>query len=261
MKVALTIAGSDPSGSAGIQLDLKVFSALGLWGCAVLTSLTAQNSLGVKDTYQIEGDFVYKQIQTIVEDFQPDTVKIGMLLTGDAVYNVAKAIKDFRLKNIVLDTVIKSKNGKYLLSEEALNLFKNELMPVVDILTPNIPELEALTNTTIKSIDDIKLALKILKEKTKASIVAKGGHFNLKDKVIDIIFDGKDFIELVYPRADIKEPRGTGCLYSSAIAGYLAKGYSDIEAIKRAKAFINLAINNALQIGKGYPFLNPFTYF
>jgi len=261
MKVCLSIAGSDPSGSAGAQLDLKVFSALGLWGTAVFTSLTAQNSKGVVKTYKIEGNFVYRQIEALVTDFKPDSIKIGMLLSEDVVYHVAKAIKDFKLKNIVLDTVIKSKNGTNLLSNDSLNLFKTELLPLADIVTPNTLELSILSGVEISSIEDIKLALKKLKNFTDAFIVAKGGHFNLEGKVIDIIFDGYGFIELAYPKADTKAPRGTGCFLSSAIAGYMAKGYSRLDSIKRGKAFVNMAINNSFQLGKGYPFLNPFTYF
>jgi hydroxymethylpyrimidine/phosphomethylpyrimidine kinase len=260
MKVVLSIAGSDPSGSAGIQLDLKVFSALGVWGCAVLTSLTAQNSTGVKDTFQVDGSFIYNQIKALAEDLNIDAVKIGMLLTNDVVFYLTKAIKDFKLKNIVLDTIIQSKNGKFLLSPKAINIFKNELIPTADIVTPNIPELEALTDTKIKSIEDIKSAIIELGDLTKGLIVVKGGHLLEKDKVVDIIFDGEKFIEMEYPTVNVKPPRGTGCFFSSAIAVYLAKGSSPIEAVKKAKSFINFAINNTIQLGKGYPFLTPFSY-
>jgi len=255
MKTALTIAGSDPSGSAGIQLDLKTFSALNVWGCAVITSLTAQNSVGVEDTFRITGDFVYQQIKTLTEDLKIDAVKIGMLLTADVVYHVSLAIKDLKLKNIVLDTIIKSKNGKYLLSPEALEIFKRELIPLSAVITPNIPEAEALSGLKINSISDMKETAKRLKELTSGVVVIKGGHF-IKDKnVVDIIFDGKEFIELVYPAVKTEAPRGTGCLFSSAIAGYIAKGFSKIEAIKKAKALINLAIHNNIKLGKGHPFL------
>ncbi len=260
MKVVLSIAGSDPSGSAGIQLDLKVFSALGVWGCAVLTSLTSQNSTGVKSSFKVDGEFVYEQIKTLAEDIKIDAVKIGMLLTEDVVYHVAKAIRDLKLRNIVLDTIIKSKNGKNLLSSEGLKTFKNELIPLADVITPNIPELETLTDTKIKSIEDIKQSAKILKNLTDGIILIKGGHWNNINYIKDIIFDGKEFTDIDYPVVKVKSPRGTGCFLSSAVASYLAKGYEPIEAIKKAKAFINMAINNTIQLGKGYPFLTPFSY-
>jgi len=255
-KVTLTIAGSDPSGSAGIQQDLKTFQSLGVWGCAVITSLTVQNSLGVDQTMPIDGKFVYKQIERLTIDIPIDAVKIGMLLTEDVVSNVSKAIEEFKLKNIVLDTVIQSKNGKFLLSPQALDIFKNKLLPLVDVVTPNIPEAESLTGIKIRSISDMKKTAEELKKLTKGIIVIKGGHLEIyKEKVVDIIFDGKDFIILEYPKANTKPPRGTGCLFSSAIASYLAKGYGCIDAIKRAKAVINCAISNPINLGKGYPFI------
>ena len=255
--MVLTIAGSDTSGGAGIQADLKTFQFFNVWGCSVITSLTAQNTLGVKEAIPVSSDFVFKQIEAVATDIQIDSVKIGMLYSGEIVKVVVNSIDRFKLKNIVLDTVLYSKNNKALLSKEGVEILKNELIPKSTVITPNIPEAEILTGIKIKNLDDIKKVAKSLKDLGAEYIVIKGGHRVFDNLVVDTVYDGKEFIFLKYPYIKLsKQPKGTGCTFSSAIAVGLAKGYSPLKSIYRAKAYINMAITNSLKIGSGYPVLN-----
>ncbi|RMD46523.1 MAG: bifunctional hydroxymethylpyrimidine kinase/phosphomethylpyrimidine kinase [Aquificota bacterium] len=252
----LTIAGSDNSGGAGIQADLKVFTALNVYGMAVITSLTAQNTTGVKDIYPVNGDFVFKQIETIAGDIGLDSVKTGMLLTIDVVEAVSVAVKQFKMKNLVVDTVFKSKNGKDLLSENAIDVYIKKLLPEALVITPNIPEAEIISGLEIKTLDDMKKAAKEIQKINKGYVVLKGGHLVQDGETVDIVYDGKDFIELRFPYVKTKNTHGTGCTYSAAIAAYLAKTKKPLKSIKLAKAYLHGAIENSLNIGKGHGPLN-----
>ncbi len=180
-----------------------------------------------------------------------------MLFSEEIVKVVSEAIEKFELKNIVLDTVLSSKNNKLLLSEKGIEILKRELIPKSTVLTPNIPEAEILTGIKIKNLDDIKNSAKYLEDLGARYVVIKGGHKIFDNLVIDTVYNGKDFIFIKYPYINLfKQPKGTGCTFSSAIASGLAKGYSPLKSIYRAKAFINIAIINSLKIGSGYPVLN-----
>jgi hydroxymethylpyrimidine/phosphomethylpyrimidine kinase len=256
VKTALTIAGSDNSGGAGIQADLKVFSAFNVYGTSVLTALTSQNTTGVKDILPVDGEFVYSQIKTIAEDIKIDAVKTGMLFSSDVVEAVYTAVKDFKLKNIVVDTVFKSKNGKSLLSEKAIDIFIEKILPFSTVITPNIPEAEVISQTKIKNLEDMKNAAKIIQKINNRYVIVKGGHMFFGEKSIDVIYNGKEFSLLEYPVVRTKNTHGTGCTYSAAIAANLAKGIDIYKAIRIAKAYLHGAIENALDIGKGKGPLN-----
>ncbi len=256
MLKVLTVAGSDNSGGAGIQADLKVFTVLNVYGMAVITSLTAQNTTGVKDIYPVNGDFVYKQIETIVKDIGLDSAKTGMLLTEDVVEAVVAAVKQFKIKNLVVDTVFKSKNGKNLLSADAIDIYIKKLLPEALVITPNIPEAEVISGVEIKNLDDVKKAAKQIHKINKGYVVLKGGHLIQDKETVDIIYDGNEFIELRFPYIKTKNTHGTGCTYSAAIAAYLARIRDPIKAIRLAKAYIHGAIENSLNIGKGHGPLN-----
>jgi len=256
MKKVLTIAGSDSSGGAGIQADLKTFENLGVWGLSVITSLTSQNTQGVIDSIPIHSDFVYKQIESVVLDINIDAVKIGMLFSKDNVKVVSKAIEKFKLKNVVVDTVFISKNGKPLLEKEGINIMKDYLFPLSSIITPNILEAEILTDKRIKSVDDMKEACIKLTEYGVKTVLLKGGHLENSDFAIDILLFNNQFYEFKYTYIKGIHPKGTGCTLSSAIASFLAKGYDIKKSVNLAKLYISGAIETAKSIGKGYPVLN-----
>ena len=252
MKKVLTIAGSDNSCGAGIQVDLKVFKEFGLFGLSAITSLTIQNSKGVKKTIPVSSDILYKQIEALCEDTKIDAVKIGMILTKENVEAIHKGIKDFNLKNIVLDTVIKSSNGKYLLEKEALKYFIEKLIPVSDVITPNKIEAEILTGIKIEKLEDMEKACINLYRLGAKSVYLKGGHFKFKNQIIDIFYNGKKFSHIVYPKVKVKDVHGTGCVLSSAIASNLALKKSKEKAVRISRAYIQEKIENSFKFGKGY---------
>lgn len=258
VKTVLTVAGSDPSGGAGIQADLKVFSAFGVYGMAVITSLTVQNTQGVLYTYPVPADVVYDQIKAICEDIKVDALKIGMLQNQEIVEVVAKAIEKYNLNINVIDTVIKSKNDKSLLNQEAIEIFKKKIIPKSYILTPNIPESEELTQHKIENERDIKRVCKELYKMGSHYVLLKGGHGKDENIVLDVLYDGKEFIYFKYQKIKTQNTHGTGCTYASAIASCLAKGYDVYKAVSLAKAYINGAIINSLHIGRGKGPLNHF---
>ncbi len=260
MKKVLTIAGSDPSGGAGIQADLKVITCLGALGMSVITSITAQNSGGVEEVFGIPPEFVRNQIDVLLKDIKPDSVKTGMLFSEEIVSVVSWGIKVYELSPVVVDPVIRAKNGAILLSEDALSILKNELIPQSYLVTPNLNEASFLSETEVNDIDSAKKAAKAILALGAKNVVVTGGHF--EDKAVDIFYDGKTFLELDSPKIESEygNPHGTGCTYSSAVATFLARGFEIKEAIKRAKRFMDISISSSLKVGSGYPFTNPFAY-
>ena len=256
MKKVLTIAGSDTSGGAGIQADLKTFQKFGVWGLSAITSLTAQNTKGVIENYPVDPEFLYKQIKAVAIDIKIDAVKIGMLLNGDNILTVVRAINEFNLKNIVLDTVLLSKNGKELLSKNGIEKLKKYLIPKVDVITPNIPEAEILIGENIKNVEDMKKACLKLKKIGAKNVLLKGGHLPNSNEAIDILLYKDEFYKFSYKYIKGVHPKGTGCLLSSAIASMLAKGKDLKTSIEIAKTFISGAIKTSFKIGNGNPVLN-----
>jgi len=249
MKTALSIAGSDCSGGAGIQADLKTFSAHGVFGMTVITSVVAENTFRVTDYQDIRPDIIEKQINDVFEDIVPDAVKIGMLSCRDTMLTVAKKLREWNPSNIVVDPVMYAKNGSPLMEESAISTLISEIVPIADLITPNIPEAEKMTDMVIKSHDDMRMAARLVFDMGCRAVVVKGGHSD--GDPIDVLFDGNDYFEYPAYRIDTKHTHGTGCTFSSAIASNLALGLPVHKAVANAKKYINAAIAHAPGLGRG----------
>jgi len=255
LKTCLTIAGSDNSGGAGLQADLKVFTLLGVFGFSATTSITVQNSKGVKKSLPVDPQILKLQIQTIFEDFSVDAVKIGMLQTKENVKVLIDIIQKFKPKNVVLDTVIKSSSGKFLLDKDALEDFKH-LIKIVDIITPNTEEAQEILNLKINSLDDMKLACEEFVKQGVKSVYLKGGHMDFKWEIVDVFFDGKNMIEIKNKKLNLNENiHGTGCVLSSAIASYLAKEQTLKDACLNGRRFLQNQIEKAVSLGSKYLYM------
>jgi hydroxymethylpyrimidine/phosphomethylpyrimidine kinase len=259
MPIALTIAGSDSSGGAGIQADLKTFAAHGVYGTSALTAVTAQNTTGVTGVLPLPADFVTAQIEALAGDMQIDVVKTGMLTNSAIIDAVAAAITSLDLPSVVVDPVLVSSSGQPLCDKEAIATLISELLPRARVLTPNIPEAETLLRRTIDSLDAAKDAARRLQGMGPAVIVLKGGHLRATgDEVIDLLYDGHTIHEFRGPRIASSSTHGTGCTFASAIAANLALGVTLVESVRLAKAYVAGAIRHGLTIGKGHGPLNHF---
>ncbi|MCT4564338.1 MAG: bifunctional hydroxymethylpyrimidine kinase/phosphomethylpyrimidine kinase [Maledivibacter sp.] len=249
MKNCLTIAGSDSCGGAGIQADLKAFSALGTYGMSVITAVTAQNTKGVFDVQNISPKVIAGQIQAIFDDIHVSAVKIGMVSEIETIKTIAKTLKEYDLPPIVLDPVMISKSGYDLLNPEAKKTLIEVLLPMATLITPNLPEAEEILDCKIDNLEAMKEAAKKLHQLGPSYVLVKGGH--LSDDATDVLYDGNDFHLLKQTRIETKHTHGTGCTLSSAIAANLAKGLSIAEAVKKAKTYVTTAIKNGFSIGHG----------
>ncbi|RHW42705.1 bifunctional hydroxymethylpyrimidine kinase/phosphomethylpyrimidine kinase [Neobacillus notoginsengisoli] len=252
VKKALTIAGSDSGGGAGIQADIKTFQELGVYGMSVLTAVTSQNTLGVQAVYPLPPEAAARQIQSIGEDIGTDAVKTGMLFDAAVIKSVARSISSFGWEKVVVDPVMIAKGGTSLLQKEAIAALKEDLLPLAMVVTPNIPEAEELTGMAIKTEEEKKEAARVLHRLGASHVVMKGGHDEDVEKAVDILFDGENFFYFTSPRIQTKNTHGTGCTFSSAIAAELAKGHSVYNAVSTAKQFIQAAIEDSIQIGNGH---------
>ncbi len=254
-KIALSIAGSDPSGGAGIQADLKTFSACGCYGATVIVAVVDENTIGVTDVHPIPVPFVSGQIKSVLDDVGADAIKIGMLHSSELILSVRDTLARYDIKNIVLDPVMVATSGDKLLQDEAIETLKNELIPFVRVITPNIPEAEILLGKEIKSQKDLKSVVKDLSFGNKVSVMLKAGHLT-ENKLIDVFYNAEtdEVIELASDRVSTKNTHGTGCTFSSAIAAFLAHGLPLNDAAVRAKDYINKAIvaGAEYEIGKGH---------
>lgn len=249
MKKSLTIAGSDSCGGAGIQADLKTFSALGVYGMSVITAVTAQNTQGVFAIQDITPDIIKAQIKAIFDDIHVDSVKIGMVSKINTIKTIAEALKKYTPDCIVLDPVMVSKSGYHLLEPEAKTSLVKDLLPLASIITPNLPEAEMITGLTINTLDNMEEAAKTIFGMGPRNILIKGGH--LEGDAIDILYDGKEFKYFHSKRIPTKNTHGTGCTLSSAIAANLAQGLTVEVSVTAAKKYITSAIEHSLSIGKG----------
>ena len=247
---ALTIAGSDSGGGAGIQADLKTFSALGVYGASVITSITAQNTVGVTGIQNIELSLIEKQIEAVLSDIGAHAVKTGMLSTAEIIETVTRGLEKFRIKKLVIDPVMVAKSGDKLLRDNAIDTLIRKLIPLAYVITPNIPEAEVLTGIKIMSVEDMEEACRRIKDMGAKTVIVKGGH---RDKdAVDVFFDGRKFHRLSSKRIRTKNTHGTGCTFSAAITAHLAKGVPILDAVKSAKKYITAAIENAYAVGKGH---------
>lgn len=249
---ALTIAGSDSGGGAGIQADLKTFAAFNVYGMSAITSVTAQNTVGVTAIYDITPEMVGRQIEAVLEDIGMDAAKTGMLSNSNIIETVADKIKKYHLERLVTDPVMVAKSGSPLLQEEARTTLIGKLLPLVYVVTPNIFEAEIISGISIKNIKDAEKAASLIYEKGPRNVLMKGGHL-LAEKAIDILFDGSEYFYYEAERIDTKNTHGTGCTLSAAITAGLAKGLDVRGAIEIAKDYMSRAIRDApANIGKGY---------
>lgn len=259
MKNALTIAGSDSCGGAGIQADIKTFSANGVFGMSVITAVTAQNTLGVFMVEEVSPTTIEAQIDAIYTDIEVHATKIGMVSSTDAIKKIASTLKKYDIANLVLDPVMISKSGFSLLKSEAITALKEHLIPTALIVTPNIPEAEVLSGISIKNSTDMKYAAKIISNLGPKYVLVKGGH--LDDNPIDVLYDGKSFTFYSSKRIHSNNTHGTGCTLSSAIAANLAKGSCIKHAVLYAKHYVQNAIRYSFHIGKGVGPTNHFYNF
>jgi len=259
VRVAITIAGSDSSGGAGIEADLKTFSTMGVHGTAAITSVTAQNTQEVRGIYDLPPIAVRKQIEAVYDDIGIDAAKTGMLSNASIVKEVSSTLKQYDFP-LVVDPVMVSKSNATLLSDDAVEVMIKEILPRATVVTPNIPEAERISGIKIKRVDDAKKAAKAISENYGSeAVVVKGGHMG-GEQSVDVIYYKGQFKELSSKRINTSTDHGTGCSFSAAIASGLAKGHSILDSIKEAKEFINKAIYYGLKIGKGHGPVNPSSY-
>ena len=254
MKKVLTIAGSDSSGGAGIQADIKTITAHKLYAMSAITALTAQNTTGVYGVLDADADFVKNQIDCIFTDIRPDSVKIGMVSNSDIINAIADKLIEYKAENIVVDPVMVATSGSKLISDEAKDTLINRLLPLGTIITPNIPEAEVLSGRKIKSDEDMINAAKEISKNIDSAILIKGGHYDKNAN--DLLYDNGEIFWFKGERVDTNNTHGTGCTLSSAIACNLAMGYSKEESIKNAKDYITGALKAGLDLGKGSGPLN-----
>jgi hydroxymethylpyrimidine/phosphomethylpyrimidine kinase len=249
--VALTIAGSDPSGGAGIQADLKTFHQFGVYGEAVITLLTVQNSVRVSRVEVMDPALVLEQLEAVLEDIPPAAAKTGALGSSEMVLAMARAAAGFAFP-LVVDPVMVGKHGAPLLSDSAASAIRDHLLPRAALITPNVPEAEVLTGMTIRTLDDMRRAACRIHEMGAAAVLIKGGHLDSQSTdVVDLLFDGIEWHEFPAPRLDTRHTHGTGCTYSAAITAGLALGASLENAVAQAKRFIHEAIRANPGLGRG----------
>ncbi len=248
---ALTIAGSDSGGGAGIQADLKTFAAFGVYGASAVTAVTAQNTLGVGSWLAMPPALVGEQIDVVLSDIGASAIKTGMLANAAIVSATAAALRRYDAAPVVVDPVIVSSSGRQLLDGDGVNALIRELLPLAHIVTPNLPEAETLAGASIHSWDDAKAAARRLVELGAHSVVITGGHFDSDHNATDLYFDGEAFRDFTAVRIDTTNTHGTGCTFSAAIAAGLAKGMKTADAVALAKSYVTLAMQHAYPIGGG----------
>jgi hydroxymethylpyrimidine/phosphomethylpyrimidine kinase len=253
---ALTIAGSDSGAGAGIQADLKTFSALGVYGTSALTAVTAQNTLGVTKVAALAPSMVAAQIDAVIADIGAQALKTGMLANAPIIEVVARKIEEYGLGNVVVDPVMVATSGDLLLRKNAVAALRSRLIPLATIATPNIPEAEALTGLSLRGADDFAEAARRIIAMGAQNVVIKGGH--RQGPAVDLYYDGRRFRALHAPRIRTKNTHGTGCTFSAAIAAYLARGEKIEAAVVLAKKYITGAIAKAFPLGSGHGPVNHF---
>jgi hydroxymethylpyrimidine/phosphomethylpyrimidine kinase len=256
-RTVLTIAGSDSGGGAGIQADLKTFAAHGCYGVTAITAVTAQNTVAVTAAHALPTELVTAQIEAVAADITVHATKTGMLATAAIVEAVAAAIAALDLPNLVVDPVMVAKSGDTLLDPDAVRAMCAELVPLARVVTPNIPEAEAMTGLRIRTLDDVRQAAARIRDMGPTAVVIKGGHAD-GDDIVDLLMTADGVRELHVPRIHTRNTHGTGCTFASAIAAQLALGRSVPEAVAHAQAYVAGAIRHALAIGHGHGPLDHF---
>jgi hydroxymethylpyrimidine/phosphomethylpyrimidine kinase len=261
MKRALTIAGSDSGGGAGIQADLKTFAARGVYGMSVLTAITAQNTVGVQGVHELPPEFVALQIDSVMTDIGADAVKTGMIANSAIIAVVAQKMRQYQVEHLVVDPVMVAKGGDALLRPEAMQALMELLMPLAEVVTPNAHEAEALIGAPLRTLEDMQRAAEAIRKLGARNVVIKGGHVEaFPGEAVDVLYDGRAFTLLRAERIASAHTHGTGCTFASAIAAELAKGASVEDAARAAKQFVTEAIRGSAtwHIGHGHGPLNHF---
>ncbi|MEG0471699.1 MAG: bifunctional hydroxymethylpyrimidine kinase/phosphomethylpyrimidine kinase [Solibacillus sp.] len=259
MNIVMTIAGSDSSGGAGIQADLKTFQELDVYGTTVITALTAQNTLGVSSIFPATPEFIRAQMEAVCADLSVSAMKTGMLFSADIIDTVAKVLQKMDVQ-LVVDPVMIAKGGASLLQKEAVEALKTKLLPLATVLMPNIPEAEVITGMTITTPADIQTAAQQILQLGVHCVVMKGGHLEGAEAVDTVFFQDGTTFSLSSERIHTRHTHGTGCTFSAAVTAFLGKGYAVRDAIIEAKRFIQAAIENPLDIGNGNGPTNHFAY-
>jgi hydroxymethylpyrimidine/phosphomethylpyrimidine kinase len=249
MKKALTIAGSDSSGGAGIQADLKTMTMNGVYAMSAITALTAQNTTGVSGIMEVTPEFLSLELDAVFTDIYPDAVKTGMVSSSELIHTIVNSLKKYHAKNIVVDPVMVATSGAKLISDDAIETLKKELLPIATVITPNIPEAEVLSGIKINNEEDMITAARIIYEKYGCNVLCKGGH-QIND-ANDLLYRDGSYIWFKGKRINNNNTHGTGCTLSSAIASFLAREESLDEAVKHAKDYISKALEAQLDLGKG----------
>ena len=253
---ALTIAGSDSGGGAGIQADLKTFAILGVWGTSAITSITVQNTVGVSAVSDVPADVVGSQIRAITTDIGVDAAKTGMLSTSDIIAAVADTLSEGGVPNLVVDPVFVSKHGDPLLRTDAVDALRRRILPLAALVTPNLPEASGLAGIEVKKKDDMADAARRILDLGPGAVLVKGGHLE-ETQAEDLFFDGTTSEWLSTERIDTVHTHGTGCVLSAAIAAYLARGETLVEAVRMSKEFVTQSIQHAVRIGQGIGPVSP----
>lgn len=254
---ALTIAGSDPSGGAGIQADLATFHSLGVFGMSVLTALTAQNTRAVTGIFEISPQFIAQQLDAVLVDIRPGAVKTGMIFSPDIIQVVAQKLAEFKINHLVVDPVMISTTGYKLFREQALNALKESLFPLALFVTPNLDEAKVITQLPqISDITDMQQAARLIHKLGSQFVIVKGGHLPDKNKSVDVMYDGNEFKMLETPLLRVGKVHGTGCTFSAALTAFLALGYKPAAAAQKAKQYVFNGIKSAFKPGKGIAVAN-----
>ncbi|MEL6615397.1 MAG: bifunctional hydroxymethylpyrimidine kinase/phosphomethylpyrimidine kinase [Bacteroidota bacterium] len=252
MPVALTIAGSDSGGGAGIQADLKTFEALGVFGTSALTAITAQNTQGVSRVDVLPPEAVTAQIEAVAVDFEIGAVKTGMLATAEIVHAVADAVERLSLAPLVVDPVMVATSGDPLLAPEAVQAYRKRLLPLATVITPNTHEAEALLGSPVRTLDDARRAAESLRASGAAAVLVKGGHLDGETDAVDVLADADGDLLVRAERIETTSTHGTGCTLASAIAAHLARGHDLRKAVQSAKAYLSEALRHAPGLGHGH---------
>jgi hydroxymethylpyrimidine/phosphomethylpyrimidine kinase len=251
MKRALTIAGSDSGGGAGIQADLKTFAARGIFGMSVVTALTAQNTMGVQGVWEVSNEFIALQIDSVINDIGVDVVKTGMLSSIPTIETVASKVQRYNLKPLVVDPVMVAKGGDLLQQPEACAALISHLLPLATVITPNLSEAQVLCGFPITNLIEMRRAAEVIHRMGPRNVVIKGGHLSGGEDAIDLLYDGQTFQEFRALRISTRNDHGTGCTFASAIAAEMAKGHAIKEAVQIAKEFLTNILNASVHLGLG----------
>ncbi len=252
MNVALTIAGSDSGGGAGIQADIKSIQANGVFAASVITAITAQNTRAVTAVFELPVDIIEKQIDAVFDDIRVDAVKTGMLSSVEIIEVVAGKLKQWSGRPLVVDPVMISKSGYALLQPEAVETLRHQLLPLATVVTPNAHEAAHLAGIQVRTVEEAKEAARRIHAMGPQNVLVKGGHLESNGQAVDVLYDGSTFHQFAGPFYDTPHTHGTGCTYASAIAANLARGFTLQEAVDRAKHYVGEAIRHGLQIGAGH---------